>query len=130
MLPVALVQEVDRLLHEGELSQRKIESRLGVSRGTVSAIASGRRGLYGRELEEDCSDRIPMSPPIRCRHCGYRVYMPCLVCEARRYKRNRILIELLSVDAVCHCSRLAQGDDYRTGTACLRSPPLLNSEQC
>lgn len=35
MLSLSVVQEIDRLLQEGQLSQRKIAARLGVSRGTV-----------------------------------------------------------------------------------------------
>ena len=35
MLALSVVEEIDRLLDEGELSQRKIAARLGVSRGTV-----------------------------------------------------------------------------------------------
>jgi len=49
MLPLVVVQEVRRLLDERELSQRKIASKLKISRGTIGAIASGRRGMYGRE---------------------------------------------------------------------------------
>jgi hypothetical protein len=90
MHPTALIHEVDRLLREGELSHRKIAARLGVSRGTISAIANGRRGLYGREpLDEDRRTLTPASPPTRCRSCGYHVYMPCLICAARHHKDKR-----------------------------------------
>ena len=98
MLPVALVNEIDRLLHEGELSQRKIANRLGVSRGTISAIASGRRGLFGREPFEACSPRVPSSPPARCPHCGYRVYLPCLICTARQHQRRQVFLRLLAAE--------------------------------
>ena len=70
MLPLATVQEIRRLLDEGQLSQRKIAAQLGVSRGTVGAIASGRRGMFGREPDTDhpdlCSLDLPPSaaPPV------------------------------------------------------------------
>jgi len=57
MLALAVVEEIERLLQEGTLSQRKIARRLNVSRGTVAAIASGQRGLYGREAESEEDDR-------------------------------------------------------------------------
>jgi hypothetical protein len=93
MLSTALIHEIDRLLKEGELSHRKIAARLGVSRGVVNAIADGRRGLYGNDLlAQDRRSLTPMSPAERCSQCGYRVYLPCLICEAREhayYKNGR-----------------------------------------
>jgi len=83
MLPTALVHEIDRLLKQGELSHRKIAARLGVSRGVVSAIAKGRRGLYGKESDDEPRSLTPTLPPARCPRCGYRIYPPCLVCCAR-----------------------------------------------
>ena len=91
MLPTTLVHEIDRLLREGELSHRKIAAHLGVSRGTISAIASGRRGLYGKEPFETYSPLVPSSPPTRCPHCGYRVYLPCLICRMREHKQRQLL---------------------------------------
>lgn len=99
MLPITLVNEIDRLLQEGKLSQRKIAFRLGVSRGTISAIASGRRALYGREPFETHSPLVPTSPPARCPRCGYRVYLPCRVCIARQLKQRQIILRLLAADA-------------------------------
>jgi hypothetical protein len=87
MLSTALVHEIDRLLKEGELSHRKIAARLGVSRGVIGAIANGRRGLYGKEpLNEDRHSLTPTAPATRCCRCGYRVYLPCLICEARKQR--------------------------------------------
>lgn len=96
MLPFAKVKEIRRLLDEGTLSQRKIASMLKVSRGIVGAIASGKRGLYGKEPKVD----LPGIPdedqePERCSSCGGTVYMPCVLCRAREYRRwNRRLEEL------------------------------------
>ena len=96
MLTTELVHEIDRLLREGELSQRKIADHLCVSRGTISAIASGRRGLYGRESLGLHSPRVPSSPPTRCPHCGYRVYLPCLICRSRQHQMRQQLMRMVA----------------------------------
>ena len=97
MLPLALVEEIRRLLEEGRLSQRKIATKLGVSRGTIGAIASGRRGIYGREPDPDdlllaCQDLAAE----RCRECGAMVYKPCVLCNAREYQRRQQRLEELA----------------------------------
>jgi hypothetical protein len=84
MLPLSTVQEVDRLLKEGTLSQRAIAAKLGVSRSTVGAIANGTRHIAASR-----TSRVAISQPQRCRECGHRVYVPCLICEARRYQHDR-----------------------------------------
>jgi len=90
MLPLATIQEINRLVRDGQLSQRKIARQLGVSRGTVAAIASGRRGIYGKEPEDESSRSLaPQSPPVRCPACGFLIYMPCLVCRARDFRRQK-----------------------------------------
>ena len=90
MLRLATVEEIQRLLAAGQTSQRKIAKQMGVSRGTVAAIASGRRGIYGREPnsaenELCCFD----APPERCPGCGAMVYMPCLLCRTREYQARQ-----------------------------------------
>jgi hypothetical protein len=91
MLALSVVEEIGRLLDEGKLSQRKISARLGVSRGTVGAIASGRRGMYGKEPQADGSEPLVCrSPSERCCRCGYRVSMPCLVCRTRQYRERQL----------------------------------------
>ena len=52
MIATALVEEIRHMLREGRLSQREIAKRLGVSRGTVNAIASGRRREQVRRPEQ------------------------------------------------------------------------------
>jgi hypothetical protein len=83
MIAPAIVDEVKRLLNKGKLSQRKVALRTGVSRTTVGAIASGKRPE--RRPRRADGDEFPShtGPPTRCPECGYRVYMPCLVCRAR-----------------------------------------------
>ncbi|MAT68487.1 MAG: hypothetical protein CMJ58_03090 [Planctomycetaceae bacterium] len=90
MLSVKVVEEICRLLAEGELSQRAIAKRLSVSRGVIGAIASGKRGIYGRETPRaaDPTD-WDGQPPQRCPTCGGMVRMPCLLCEARAYRRRQ-----------------------------------------
>jgi hypothetical protein len=87
MLPLKVVQEIKRLLDEGRCSQRQIAQTLGVGRGTVSAIASGKRGLHGHE---SMSEReLDSAAPVRCPGCGARVYLPCILCQARSYRKQR-----------------------------------------
>jgi hypothetical protein len=95
MLALSIVQEIDRLLGEGKLSRRKIAQRLGVSRSTVCAIASGQRALFGKQPEPEEPDRQAM-PPERCPKCGYLVQLPCLVCRTREYRHGRRVLAELS----------------------------------
>jgi Helix-turn-helix len=82
MLSPAKVEEVRRLLVRGNVSQRQIAKLLGVSRGSVNAIASGKRPDYPvRELDED--DIRCWLPPVRCNGCGGMVYAPCRLCRLR-----------------------------------------------
>lgn len=83
MLRKEKVKEIKRLLDAGGLSQRAIARQLGVARGTVNAIALGRRGLHGREIGGDCVDELPRG---RCEECGFVGYVPCIVCQARSYQ--------------------------------------------
>ena len=104
MLPLVVVEEIRRLLEEGQLSQRKIAAKLRVSRGTVGAIANGRRGIYGSEPDPEKPDFCSLDlPPERCRGCGAMVYMPCVLCRARRYsERQHDLRELSTVTPLGH----------------------------
>ena len=92
MLSISVVEEIARELAEGNLSQRAIARKLGVSRATVSAIALGKRGLHGRSDELPMPEPNLLDPPQRCAACGYRVHLPCLVCRTREYRRGRQLL--------------------------------------
>ncbi len=83
MLSTGKVREVERLLSEGTLSQRKIALAVGVSRGVVSAIASGRRPDYAARQQDREDSLQPQGPIERCPTCGGRVYMPCRLCHVR-----------------------------------------------
>jgi hypothetical protein len=85
MIAPSVVNEIKRHLAEGRHSQRKIARMTGVSRGTVNAIANGKRPDYeaqagDREMEAD--ERT--GPPRRCPGCGALVYMPCRLCHVRK----------------------------------------------
>ncbi len=64
------------LLREGKLTQRSIADELGMSRSTVSSIATGRRAVQ-RSADE------PRAEYVRCPGCGGKVLMPCRVCNVR-----------------------------------------------
>ncbi len=84
MLALSMVAEIRRLLAEDKLSQRKIAKLTGISRGTVGAIARGRRPDYEPQPKtEDEFDR-PSGPPQQCATCGGMVYMPCRLCALRK----------------------------------------------
>ena len=83
------VREIRRLLDEGDLSQRDVAVRLGVSRGTVWRIASGRRGLHGGgEVIQFVKKEATQSLPTRCPGCGGKVYLPCRLCRTRAFARR------------------------------------------
>jgi hypothetical protein len=85
MIAPDTVAEIQRLLAERTHSQRKIALLAGVCRGTVGAIAAGKRPDYEtlRQPEDDLWDE-PTGPPQRCPVCGGMVYMPCRLCHARK----------------------------------------------
>ncbi len=84
MIATAVVDEIQRLLRQGELSQRRIASRIGVSRGTVNAIALGRRtDRPAGPRREESGFIAPSGLPVRCPGCGGKVQMPCLLCYLR-----------------------------------------------
>jgi len=70
-------------LAEGQLSQRQIAGRLGISRGSVASIASGKRPDYEARRAEREPESVDVGPPIRCPGCGHMQFMPCRVCRDR-----------------------------------------------
>lgn len=89
MLTPSVVAEIQRLLHQGVLSQRAIARHLGVSRGTVHAIAQGKRRDH--PPGPDRSRRFPRTKGAwqRCPGCGGTVQMPCLLCQVRTMREHR-----------------------------------------
>ena len=86
MLALGKVKDIERLLAEGGLSQRKIAATLGVSRAAISAIASGTRPDYEARLRARLPENEPLGPVERCPTCGARVYTPCRLCRVRKMK--------------------------------------------
>jgi len=97
VLPLATVEGIIQLLNEGKFSQREIADKMAVCQTTVSDVASGKRGLFGRTRHmRQFSPTIPNVLPERCRGCGGMVYKPCLLCKARRYRRQEKLADCSS----------------------------------
>ena len=88
MLAPAMVAEIEDLLSAGTLSQRKIAQRLSVSRGTVNAIALGKRPCRTDRQHADVFG-FSSGPPQRCPGCGGMVHMPCLLCRIRAIRERR-----------------------------------------
>jgi len=97
MISPEIIAEAARLLLTRELSQRQIAARLGISRGTVLAIAKQRRPLtlcrtsraatakqqrrYAQHLTLHAA-RLPE----RCPECRNLVQLPCQICASRRQR--------------------------------------------
>jgi len=86
MLAEETVSAIRGLLAEGIRSHREIAQLLGVSRGSVGAIALGRRRDRPPPREEETE---PCGPPTRCPECGALVYMPCVLCGLRHLPEDR-----------------------------------------
>lgn len=92
MIAPAVAAEIKRLLDQGEASQRKIARQTGASRGTVNAIALGKRPDYGASRRKRGGGFVvPGGPLVRCPGCGGMVQMPCLACRVRAMKEVRRL---------------------------------------
>lgn len=89
MVSNEVIIKIKHLLAESKYSQRTIADMVGVSRGTVNAIALGKR----RFTETDTASperpifRFPKGIPCRCPLCGALVKSPCLACQIRTMKR-------------------------------------------
>lgn len=92
MIAPATEIEIRRLLQQGKLSQRKIALAVGVSRGTVHAIARGKRPDHTqRGTGAEHAPLEPARPMQRCPTCGGLVQMPCLLCRIRRLQQLGLL---------------------------------------
>jgi len=99
MLRPDQVKEVRRLLARGKISQREIARELRLARGTVAAIAHGRRPDYSVKPPDEDQIR-PLRPPVRCAGCGGMVYAPCRLCRVRAVQaRELLLVRLRRSDA-------------------------------
>ena len=84
MLGPEVIKDIQRLLAEGDLSQRKIAKAMKVSRGTVAAVSGGKRRPHYPRPEE--ADEHLTGPVRRCGGCGSMAAMPCRACRIRRLK--------------------------------------------
>ena len=90
MIRSSVVEEIQRLLRAGKLSQRKIARQVRVSRGTVGAIASQRRPDYeARRHRKEAEFEFPTGPAVRCPDCGAMTQMPCLACRVRALREKQ-----------------------------------------
>jgi hypothetical protein len=85
MISSRIIDEIQRLILGGSLSQRKIARHLGVSRGTVNAVALGKRPVPANRRRENTL-AAPVGPVIRCPGCGGLVHSPCLLCRVRAHQ--------------------------------------------
>ncbi|MDO4585712.1 MAG: hypothetical protein Q4C95_00280 [Planctomycetia bacterium] len=90
MISKTVIQEIERLLALGTFSQKQIAILTSVSRGSVNAIATGKRQrlLENSSKYNDQYDsidlpnfRFPEGPIARCPSCGAYVKTPCLACQ-------------------------------------------------
>ena len=89
MIAEAVANKIRELLLDGALSQRKIARSVGVSRGTVNAIAKGKRPDYTARGGQAADDFIvPNGLPRRCPGWGGLVQMPCLACHVRGVRKR------------------------------------------
>lgn len=88
MLKPHEVAEVKRLDALG-VSGREIARRTGFARETVRKIISGRRPDYEalRRMKKLEVEPLFGGEIGRCSECGARVYLPCLACRVREYKK-------------------------------------------
>ncbi len=86
MLDPEKVEAVRRLLADGQMSHRQIAETVGMCRGSVSAIASGRRPDYETRrradaLRSDAEEVLGSGAVERCPDCGALAAMPCRACH-------------------------------------------------
>ncbi len=86
MIAPEIVEEVRRLLAQSQHGQRRIARMLGISRGTVGAIATGKRPDHEARRRKREAEGLPQpaGPPRRCPGCGGMVYLPCRACAVRK----------------------------------------------
>ena len=106
MFSLVMIEEIESLLKSTDLSQRQVAMRLGISRGTVAAVARGKHsarrqrsaGVMQPRAEQQRTPQIVPDrdgAPLRCPGCGCRVFLPCLECHLRKLERARLAIRRL-----------------------------------
>jgi hypothetical protein len=85
MIDQNVIEQIERLLVENKISHRKIAKLTGISRGTIGAIALGRRQVRPKPIvaaDEEMFDAG--TPSKRCPRCGAIVRMPCRACHVKK----------------------------------------------
>jgi hypothetical protein len=95
MLSQNIINCAVELLKDGALSKRAVAAKLGISRGTVFAIANGSHKSHGAAVSKcELPDQPDISMPIeRCPTCRYLVFVPCLICRAREHQQMRLALQ-------------------------------------
>ena len=90
MIKCEIIRKIRVLLKQDRMSQRQIAKNLGISRGTVQAVAHGRRTEHVPAVLKKRAAIwvIPSGKPKRCPHCGGCVKMPCLACQLYEMQQN------------------------------------------
>ncbi len=92
MIAPFVIREIQRLLRQGRFSQRQIARKLRISRGTVNAVAQGKRtedSVHKTGCEEKSEGIVfPTGAPTRCPECGKLVQKPCLACQLRKLRKK------------------------------------------
>jgi len=81
MLSPQVAAEIRSRLADGQISQRALARELGVSRGTIGVIATGKRPQ--RPSKTDESLLFGVGDRHRCDGCGATVRGTCLACYLR-----------------------------------------------
>lgn len=91
MLPPAIIREIKLLLEEGHHSRREIAERIGVSRGSVTAVAKSKRKVDDYLQQVPKIKPKPLGTPRRCPSCDAVVQMPCKLCQTRELMFRKTL---------------------------------------
>ena len=95
MIAEERIREAELMLARGKMSQREVAKRTGLSRGTISLIARGKRTIQVKTVDPDVLPESEDGPPVRCITCGSIVKMPCLLCHLKNLAaRNRPVMRL------------------------------------
>jgi hypothetical protein len=96
--------------------QRWVARRVGISRGTVNAIALGRRAEDASQRaarQREARQQAPLTMEIHCKQCGGCGAVPCPICAARQQRAKRTAAQRRAeVVAVAACPPLV-GLDLR-----------------
>lgn len=89
-VPVRDVIAIRNLIERGGMAQSEIAKVVGVSQGTVSRIATGRRSPEASGLpKKPQGSNVPRrGKPQRCPTCRGMVFMPCVLCAVAEFNQR------------------------------------------